>query len=65
MRQGWKPSYRRPLIPSVVAPDPFDSAIAKALVRFHFDKHLCLHPNGEENKSGSCLPFHIIIVNNL
>ena len=61
LRQGWEPGYRRPLIPSVVAPHPFDSAIANALVRLHFDKPLCLHPNGEENKFGSCLPFHSIV----
>ena len=61
MRQGWWPNYRKGLVPSVVAPDPFDSAIANTLVRLHFDKSLCLHPNGEENKFGPCLPFHTII----
>ena len=46
-----------PLILSVMAPDPFDSAIAKALVRSHSDNPLCHHSNGVENKARSC-PSH-------
>ncbi len=53
------PGYvRYPLIPSIVAIDSFDSAIANAFVRLHFDKPFNLHSNGVENKFQPCLSFH-------
>ena len=47
MRLSQRPDYIRPLIPSVVALAPFDSAIANACMRIHSDKIREHHSNGD------------------
>ena len=53
-------NYSWSLIPSIVAANLFEFAIADALVRLHFDKGLDLHPNGVSNDDWLCPLSHMI-----
>ena len=48
------------LIPTVVASNSLDLAIADTLVIANLDKFHNFHPSGDANNSGSCSSFHII-----
>ena len=50
--------HQIPLISSVVAPNPYDFAIANALMRLDSDKSRDLHSNGDANNSETCSLFH-------
>ena len=64
----WRSRFRRalpqtPLISAVVAPDPLNPAIAKALVRLHPDLLLNIYPNGDANQMLVCSSVHNNLVN--
>ena len=58
---GWNQSESS-LIPSEVAPYPFNLAESCALVRPDTDKSDNLSPNGDYDESAICSPFHYRIL---
>ena len=51
-----------PLIPPIMASNPFKFAFAPTYIRPHFDNSHNLHPYGDVNRSGSCSSFHWRII---